>query len=62
VTNQLDLFEVLPDGAPLWRASVVGHESAINKLRELSAQTTNEVRVIDLRTNTTIAALNTTES
>jgi hypothetical protein len=54
-----DLFEVYPDGSPRWHACVAGHESAIEKLKELSAKTTNEVRVIDLRTKIVIAALNT---
>jgi hypothetical protein len=59
VEHTYDLFEVFPDGSPLWRESVAGHETALSKLKELSARTTNEVRVIDLRTNAVVAALNT---
>jgi hypothetical protein len=58
MVHTYDLFEVFPDGSPLWHASVVGHDVAISKLKELSARTTNEVRVIDLRTNAIVAALN----
>jgi hypothetical protein len=53
-----DLFEVLPDGSAIWKEAVHGHENAIRKLRELSAGTTNEVRVMHILTNTLIAALN----
>jgi hypothetical protein len=53
-----DLFEVLPDGTPMWREAVTGHEAAIRKLQELSARTTNEVRVMHLPTNTLIATMN----
>ena len=54
--HQYDVFEVLPDGSPLWREAVIGQESAIVRMNELSEQTKNEVRVIDLRTKTVIAA------
>jgi hypothetical protein len=53
-----DLFEVLPDGAPIWRETVSGHENAIKKLLELSKRTSNEVRVMHLLSNTLIATLN----
>lgn len=56
--RQFDLFEVTPDGSPLWREAVTGHENAIQRLQELSAKTTNEVRVIHLPTKTVIAAVN----
>jgi hypothetical protein len=62
VDKTYDLFEVFPDGSPLWHGAVADHEVAISKLEELSAKTTNEVRVMDLRTNAVIAALNTPQS
>lgn len=58
MNRQYDLFEVYPDGFPVWRETVNGHENAIQRLRELSAKTTNEVRVLHLPTNTVIAAMN----
>jgi hypothetical protein len=58
VDRQYDLFEVTPDRSPLWREAVTGHENAIQRLRELSARTTNEVRILHLPTNTVIAAMN----
>jgi hypothetical protein len=53
-----DLFEVLPDGAVIWKETVPGHENAIRKLRELSKQTSNEVRVMHVLTKTLIASMN----
>jgi hypothetical protein len=57
--NQFDLFEIFPDGAALWRHTITGKDEAIKRLRELSAQTANEVRLMHLPTQTLIASLNT---
>ena len=54
-----DLFEVLSDGAPVWRAAIHGREDALRKLEELAEQTRNEVRVMHIPTKTVIAAMNT---
>jgi hypothetical protein len=59
VECEYDLFEIYPNGSPIWREVVPGHEKAILKLRELSAKTANEVRVMHLPTNTIVAAMNT---
>jgi hypothetical protein len=59
VDHSYNLFEVFPDGSPLWHECVAGHEPAMEKLKELSARTKNEVRVMDLRANAVVAALNT---
>jgi hypothetical protein len=56
--RQYDLFEVTPDGSPLWLEVVTGHENAIQRLKELAAKTTNEIRVIHLPTKAVIAAIN----
>jgi hypothetical protein len=58
VDREYDLFEIYPNGSLVWRAVVTGHEPAILKLRELSATTTNEVRVMDLTTNRVVATMN----
>lgn len=52
-----DLFEVLPDGALIWKETVHGHENSIRRLLELSTQTLNEVRVMHILTNTLIASM-----
>ena len=57
--REYDLFEIYPDGSPIWRDVVSGREKAILKLRELSTETANEVRVMHLSTNTVVAATNT---
>jgi hypothetical protein len=53
-----DLFEVLPDGAPLWRQMAAGRENALRKLSELSKQTSHEIRVIHVLSSTVIASTN----
>ena len=53
-----DLFEILPDGSPIWRCTVAGYETAVQQLRELARQTENEVRIMHLSSNTVIAVLN----
>lgn len=53
-----DLFEVLPNGDPIWKATVSGHQKAIERLVELSKQTKNEVRVMHILSNTLIASMN----
>jgi hypothetical protein len=53
-----DLFEVLPDGSVIWKEAVAGHENAIRQLVELSKQTSNEVRVMHVLSNTLIASTN----
>jgi len=58
VDRNYDLFEILPDGSPIWKCAVAGHENAIQQLRELAAKTNNEVRIMHLPTQTVIAVLN----
>ncbi len=53
-----DLFEILPDGSPIWKCAVAGHENAVQQLRELARHTTNELRIMHLSSNTIIAVLN----
>jgi hypothetical protein len=56
--REYDLFEQFPNGDVLWRMTVIGHESAIQKLSELSATTANEVRAVHLPTQAVVAVLN----
>jgi hypothetical protein len=58
VDRSYDLFEIFPDGSALWKGSVVGHEEAIRKLKELAAGTANEVRLMHVPTKTVIATVN----
>ena len=57
-----DIFEVLPDGQPIWRAAVAGHENALRVLKQLAAETTNEVRMMHLPTKALIAMMNADKS
>ena len=54
-----DVFERLSDGTMVWRATVVGHEVALRKLRELARLGDNEFRLMHLDTQTIIATINT---
>jgi hypothetical protein len=56
--RRYDFFELPPDGTPRWRGFAFGHEGAFVKLKELSAQTTNEILAIDLQTKDVIATAN----
>jgi hypothetical protein len=58
VDRQYDLFEILPDGSPVWRGVVDGHENAVRKLQELANETTHEVRIMHVPTNSIIAVMN----
>ena len=58
VDRNYDLFEILPDGSPVWKCSVNGHEAAIDQLRQLASRTENEVRIMHLGSKSVIAVLN----
>jgi hypothetical protein len=58
VERTYDIFEKQPDGAMLWKATVVGHEPAIAKLRELAGKSPNEIQVMHLPTKALIATMN----
>jgi hypothetical protein len=56
MNREYDLFEVLSDGAVLWRQTAAGRENALRKLGELSQQTLHEIRVMHVLSNTVIAS------
>jgi hypothetical protein len=56
MNREYDLFEVLSDGAVLWRQMAAGRKNALRKLGELSKRTSNEVRVMHVLSNTVIAS------
>jgi hypothetical protein len=58
VNRNYDIFEILSDGVSVWRAAVSGHDAGILKLRELAAQTKNEVRLMHMPTKAVIATIN----
>ena len=53
-----DLFEVMPDGSPVWRGTASGRRNAVRKLAQLASETRNEVRAIHLLTKALIAEMN----
>jgi hypothetical protein len=46
--REYDIFELMPDGSPIWRASAFGMESTERKLLELSRETANRVFAVNL--------------
>jgi hypothetical protein len=55
VDSSYDIFEILPDGSPLWKGVVVGRDAALKELDSLAENCENELRVIHLSTNTVLA-------
>ena len=58
MSREYDAFEVLPDGTLMWRATVVGHEDAFQKLKEVAKDSPNEFRLMHVPTKTVIATIN----
>jgi hypothetical protein len=58
MNRKYDAFEVLPDGTLIWKATIVGHENAINKLQEVAKGNANEFRLMHVPTKTVIATIN----
>lgn len=58
MNREYDAFEVLPDGTLLWKATIVGHEDAIEQLKEIAKESTNEFRLLHLPTKTVVARIN----
>jgi hypothetical protein len=50
-----DIFEVLPDGTPIWKATVQSHEEGIQRLKELSEKEQSEYRMVHTATKAIIA-------
>jgi hypothetical protein len=52
-----DIFEILPDGSPMWREAIHGHEAAIRKMKELAARSPNAFELMYLPDRTVIATM-----
>ena len=53
-----DALEVLPDGTLIWKATVVGHDDAVKKLKEVAKDNRNEFRLMHIPSKTMIARIN----
>jgi hypothetical protein len=49
------LFEILPDGSTLWKGGADEEKDALQKLNTLARISTNEIRVVDIRTKKIVA-------
>jgi hypothetical protein len=50
------LFEILPDGSTLWKGGANEEKDALQKLNTLARISTNEIRVVDIRTKKIVAS------
>jgi hypothetical protein len=46
MSREYDAFEVLPDGTLIWKATLVGHEDAVEKLKRVAKNSPNEFRLM----------------
>lgn len=53
--SQYDIFEILPDGAPIWRCSSEGQEAALLKLESVAKGCQNELIVVHLPSSRIVA-------
>ncbi|HEX5423248.1 MAG TPA: hypothetical protein VFW94_06845 [Candidatus Acidoferrales bacterium] len=53
--SQFDIFEIMPDGAPIWRCSTVGQEAALLKLDSLGQSCHNELIAVHLPSSRVVA-------
>lgn len=44
----LDIFEILPDGTPRWRAASEGYEAAVRDMNAIAENSRNEFRIVHL--------------
>ena len=58
MNREYDVFELLPDGAPVWRDHVHGLQNAHQRLAEISKTTKNECFVIHIPTKEIVARVN----
>jgi hypothetical protein len=58
MNRSYDVFEKLPDGTLMWRATINGHEEAIATLIALAGKNSNEFQVMHLATKALIATVN----
>jgi hypothetical protein len=50
------LFEILPNGTTLWKGGTNEEKDALQKLNSLARISTNEVRVVNIRSKKIIAS------
>jgi hypothetical protein len=62
VNRDYDLFEKLPDGAPVWRQHVVDLLNAREMLKGIASTTLNECFAIHLPSKEIVARLNVKEA
>lgn len=56
--RQYDIFQLLTDGTLMWRETVVGHQEALDKLKQLASSEGCEFQLLYLPDKTVIAKVN----
>lgn len=56
--KEYDLFERLPDGAPIWRGRALGLRAAEEQLKKIAQSTKNECFVLYLPTKEVVRRVN----
>lgn len=52
---QYDIFEIMPDGAPVWKCSAMGQEAALLQRESLGQSCSNELIVVHLPSSQVVA-------
>jgi len=60
VDRQYDIFQVLTDGRLVWRETIVGHQAALDKLKQLALSERYEFQLLYLPDKAVIAKINST--
>lgn len=55
MASNYDIFEILPDGAPMWRCTVDGQKAAVAELESLGKTSHNELIAVHLPSSRIIA-------
>jgi hypothetical protein len=55
VDHNYDIFEILPDGSPMWKGTATGKAEVLQQLEFLSQRCSNELRVIQLSSKVVVA-------
>jgi hypothetical protein len=54
-SNNYDIFEILPDGAPMWRCTVSDQKTAIAEMESLGKSCRNELIAVHLSSSRIVA-------
>jgi len=62
MTREYEIFEKFADGSVLWKCTISGLETTIQKLKEFALESTNEYFALHSQSNAVVARVNIPES